>query len=334
MINTAQQINASYLNQTALNTTALAVFFKAAGEPLRLDILRVLQYNAYGVLELSELFEVKQSGMSHHLKVLANAGLVVTRREGNTIFYRRSPLPAKPAMQDLHRGLFATIDLIEICSDLAQRIQLINLERTRASREFFEQNVSQFHANQDLIASYAQYGQTVTEFLDATSTKKGRVLEVGPGEGAFLLELSRRFDRVIALDTSKEMLALSQKRIQDQELANVELIHGDTRLALEKKLVADCITLNMVLHHAPDPAAILNDLARLLKKNGVLLVTELCHHDQTWAYESCGDLWLGFEPNDLSSWADAAGLDEGESLYLAQRNGFQIQLRQFFKKTK
>ena len=90
----------------------------------------------------------------------------------------------------------------------------------------------------------------------------------------------------------------------------------------------------MVLHHAPDPAAILNDLARLLKKNGVLLVTELCHHDQTWAYESCGDLWLGFEPNDLSSWADAAGLDEGESLYLAQRNGFQIQLRQFFKKTK
>ena len=89
----------SYLKESAVNTAVLAVFFKAAGDPLRLDILRVLQHNAYGVLELGEIFETKQSGMSHHLKVLANAGLVVSRREGNTIFYRRSPLPLKSAMQ-------------------------------------------------------------------------------------------------------------------------------------------------------------------------------------------------------------------------------------------
>jgi ArsR family transcriptional regulator len=41
---------------------------------------------------------------------------------------------------------------------------------------------------------------------------------------------------------------------------------------------------------------------------------------------------LGFEPDDLRNWAAAAELYEGESLYLAQRNGFQIQLHQFFKK--
>ena len=90
----------------------------------------------------------------------------------------------------------------------------------------------------------------------------------------------------------------------------------------------------MVLHHTPDPANIFQDLTLLLAQNGALLVTELCHHDQSWARESCGDLWLGFEPNDLSNWAVSAGLVEGESLYLAQRNGFQIQLRQFFKKSK
>ena len=61
-------------------------------------------------------------------------------------------------------------------------------------------------------------------------------------------------------------------------------------------------------------------------------MTELCGHDQTWAHKSCGDLWLGFEPDDLRNWAAAAELYEGESLYLAQRNGFQIQLHQFFKK--
>jgi ArsR family transcriptional regulator len=324
----------SYLNESATNTTALAVFFKAAGDPLRLDILRVLQHNAYGVLELGDIFETKQSGMSHHLKVLANAGLVVSRREGNTIFYRRSPLPHKSAIQELHRSLFSTIDLTKISSDLAQRIHTVNLERTRASREFFEQNTDKFNANQDLISSYTQYGQIITEFLDASSAKKKVVLEIGPGKGEFLANLSKRFTKVIALDTSKEMINISRKMVSDKGLSNTELIHGDTELALKKQIRADCITLNMVLHHTPNPAAVLQDISKLLTKEGVLLVTELCEHDQAWAHESCGDLWLGFEPNDLKNWASAANFREGESLYLAQRNGFQVQLRQFFKKEK
>ena len=334
MTNVAHQTEAPHITQVALQTETLSAFCKAAGDSLRLEILRVLQHNAYGVLELSELFEVKQSGMSHHLKVLSNAGLVVTRREGNTIFYRRSPLPVEIPLQELHRSLFSTIDQIELCAELVQRIQQINLERTQASREFFAQNTDRFHANQDLIASYAQYGEIVTEFLDTTPVTKNKVLEVGPGQGGFLPNLSRRFEQVIALDTSDEMLNLSRKTAREQRLSNVAFILGDTALAVEQQLLVDCITLNMVLHHTPDPANIFKDLALLLTQNGALLVTELCHHDQSWARESCGDLWLGFEPNDLSNWAVSAGLVEGESLYLAQRNGFQIQLRQFFNKSK
>lgn len=334
MTNAAQQAKAPQANGVALQTDTLAAFFKAAGDSLRLEILRVLQHNAYGVLELSQLLGVKQSGMSHHLKVLANVGLVATRREGNTIFYRRAPLPIDPALQELHRHLFTAIDLIELSSVLKKRIFLTNQERTKASKEFFEQNTSRFHANQDLIASYSQYGEVVTEFLDTTTATKKTVLEVGPGEGGFLPNLSHRFEQVIALDTSDEMLNRSRKVIEEQQLPNVKLVHGDTTLALKQQLVADYITLNMVLHHTPDPAHVFEDLAQLLTPNGVLLVTDLCHHDQSWARESCGDLWLGFEPEDLSNWASAAGLMEGESLYLAQRNGFQLQLRQFFKESK
>jgi hypothetical protein len=59
------------------------------------------------------------------------------------------------------------------------------------------------------------------------------------------------------------------------------------------------------------------------------MITDLCAHDQEWARESCGDIWLGFEPEALTRWAEAAGFKEGSSLYLTQRNGFRIQLRQF-----
>ena len=73
----------------------------------------------------------------------------------------------------------------------------------------------------------------------------------------------------------------------------------------------------------------LQDTAACLGPEGVLLVTDLCHHHQGWARENCGDLWLGFNPQDLAQWAGDAGLTAIASEYLAQRNGFQIQVRLF-----
>jgi len=334
MTNIAQKMDAPIIDQAALSTEILSAFCKAAGDPLRLEILRVLRHNAYGVLELSELFGVKQSGMSHHLKVLFNAGLVATRREGNTIFYRRSPLPTNNQLLELHRNLIATVDQLTLPTDLQQRITETNRVRTEASRAFFQQNAEKFQANQDLIASYEDYGDIVTQFLDATSCDKKTVLEVGPGEGGFLPSLSQRFDQVIALDTSDEMIHRSRDIVSEHQLTNIALIHGDTSVALTQNIKANCITLNMVLHHIPNPPQFFEELEQLLAEGGSLLVTDLCHHDQSWARESCGDLWLGFEPEDLSNWASIAGFNEGESLYLAQRNGFQIQLREFFKQSK
>ena len=69
---------------------ALAALCKASGDALRLNILRALANDSFGVLELAQIFATGQSGISHHLKVLAQAGLVATRREGNAIFYRRA----------------------------------------------------------------------------------------------------------------------------------------------------------------------------------------------------------------------------------------------------
>ena len=61
----------------------------------------------------------------------------------------------------------------------------------------------------------------------------------------------------------------------------------------------------------------------------MVLITDLCSHDQGWARENCGDLWLGFDPQDLGHWAFEAGLVDIASVYLAQRNGFQVQVRLF-----
>ncbi|RYZ84355.1 MAG: ArsR family transcriptional regulator, partial [Moraxellaceae bacterium] len=61
---------------TDSSAVSLPNLLKAAGDSFRLDVLRVLAQDSFGVLELCRIFSAKQSGMSHHLKVLTNAGLV------------------------------------------------------------------------------------------------------------------------------------------------------------------------------------------------------------------------------------------------------------------
>lgn len=318
--------------QQKVDAGALANLLKAAGDTLRLDILRVLSQDSYGVLELSRLFDTTQSGMSHHLKVLTNAGLLGSRREGNSIFYRRAYLSPEHLLANLQQQLFATIDEIQLSADLQQKVQTLQQERNQAAQTFFTENADKFRAQQDLIASYPVYADQVTSLLNNTLLKhKHLALEIGPGEGEFLAVLSQQFNQVVALDNSKQMLEKAKQFAQSKSLRNIEFILGDTQTLDAQKILADCIVVNMVLHHTASPADIFVDLSRSLAPGGALLICDLCRHEQTWAREACGDLWQGFEPQDFSRWAKAAKLDEGQSVYFALRNGFQIQLRQFFK---
>ncbi|MED5607641.1 metalloregulator ArsR/SmtB family transcription factor [Pseudomonas sp. JH-2] len=308
----------------------LAALCKAGGDPLRLNVLRVLANDSFGVLELAQIFAIRQSGMSHHLKVLAQAGLVATRREGNAIFYRRALPQADRLGGKLHGALLAEVDELALPAEVDARVAAVHAQRAAVSRDYFARSAEKFQATQDLIAGLPQYRESVLALLDALSFAPGATaLEVGPGDGGFLPELARRFARVTALDNSVAMLDLARRRCLEAGLTNVRLDLADAlRDAAEP---ADCVVLNMVLHHFAAPAEALRQLARLVKPGGSLLVTELCSHDQSWAREACGDLWLGFEQEDLALWADAAGLAPGESLYIGLRNGFQIQVRHFAK---
>ncbi|MEN0107127.1 MAG: metalloregulator ArsR/SmtB family transcription factor [Pseudomonas sp.] len=308
----------------------LAALCKAGGDPLRLNVLRALCNDSFGVLELAQIFATGQSGMSHHLKVLAQAGLVATRREGNAIFYRRALAPAERLGGVLHNALLDEVDNLQLPAEVQTRISAVHSQRAAASQDFFSRMAENFQAQQDLIAGLPQYRDSVLALLDALGfAPAATALEVGPGDGGFLPELARRFAHVTALDNSPAMLELARMRCEQEGLGNVDLQLADALNEDTERLVADCVVLNMVLHHLAAPADALKQLAQWVKPGGSLLITELCRHNQSWAREACGDLWLGFEQDDLAHWATAAGLEPGESLYIGLRNGFQIQVRHF-----
>jgi ubiquinone/menaquinone biosynthesis C-methylase UbiE len=120
--------------------------------------------------------------------------------------------------------------------------------------------------------------------------------------------------------------------VAEAGFSHVNFIHGEAAdAAAAANGQADLVVFDMVLHHIATPAATFKDVAELLGSGGLLLIIELCSHDQDWVRSSCGDLWLGFDEGELDQWAASSGLRFEQSSNLALRNGFQVQMRLFRK---
>lgn len=314
-------------NQSATINT-LGHQLKAVADPLRLTVLALLGQSSFGVLELAELLDTKQSGMSHHLKKLANGGWVVTRREGNSIFYRRRLPHRQEADHRLRQEIFTQLDDQPLPHTVAARLQQIQAQRASRSRDFFARYADLFAERQDLIAEHHLYDGPAAEMLRrAHPAKGGNALEVGPGEGHFLLALADQFDEVLGLDSEAGLIQQARQLVQSQGKSNVQLQQAEWPLAIDPHW--DLVAFNMVLHHLPAPATALKAAANVLNPGGTLLVTELCRHDQAWARERCGDLWQGFDESELTDWTQRAGLVPLETQFLALKNGFQIQVASY-----
>jgi ArsR family transcriptional regulator, arsenate/arsenite/antimonite-responsive transcriptional repressor len=75
-------------------STELARLFKAMGDPVRLRLLSLIASHVGGeacVCELTDVFDLSGPTISHHLKVLREAGLISGERRGTWVYYRVHP---------------------------------------------------------------------------------------------------------------------------------------------------------------------------------------------------------------------------------------------------
>lgn len=68
--------------------TDLVRLFKAMGDETRLRIVLALTEETYGVCDLAKCLGIPQPTLSHHLKSLRDAGLVIGEREGQWTYCR------------------------------------------------------------------------------------------------------------------------------------------------------------------------------------------------------------------------------------------------------
>lgn len=232
------------------------------------------------------------------------------------------------SLKGLKESLFSYLDQLPADKKIDKRKGEIYAERSKHAKEFFEKNADRLKENQDQIADYHQYASCIESLLDNEQNANALVIEVGPGESDLLNDLVNRFEKAIAVDNTTQMLDRTREKLGEK--SGLTYFEGELG-NLNCKNKADLIVLNMVLHHLAAPARLFREAHDYLVTGGHLLIAELCPHDQEWTKDVCGDLWMGFDPDELDNWATAARLTPGQSAYTGLNNGFQVQVRMFEK---
>lgn len=142
--------------------------------------------------------------------------------------------------------------------------------------------------------------------------QKGRVyLDMGAGTGYMTEALLKQEVEVLAVDQSEAMLKKLASKFRHKSLT---LIQADANhIPLDGEQV-DGVFANMFLHHVEDPQAVLQELYRILKKGGTLMLTDLKEHNHEFLVLEQQDVWMGFGKEDLIKWMGMAGFTEVDIL--------------------
>ncbi len=101
-----------------------------------------------------------------------------------------------------------------------------------------------------------------------------RILDIGCGDGIFDIEMAKRGAKMEALDLSNSALKRAIWRAKRLGLAdNINFISGDATHLPYNDCTFDIVISNCVLEHIPGDQEVLNEVNRVLKKSGILVIT-------------------------------------------------------------
>lgn len=277
------------------------LLFRALADDVRLRLLHAVVSAELSVAELVQVLKLPQSTVSRHLKPLRDAGLVETRREGTSVYYRRGELLAD---RELSAFLERRLRELGTAQRDAKAVRAVLDQRRKRSREFFEKVAGQYGERTQPGGGW----QALAAGLAAGFAGQD-VADLGSGEGDLVLLLARFARRVAAIDHSKAMLRHLRARAKaaNQE-TRIETVEGDLERVPLPDAVFDAVFLSQALHHAARPAFAVAEAARLLRTGGRLIVLDLARHEQDWVRSEWADQWLGFEESELRTWMQAAGV--------------------------
>ena len=335
--------------------TDAAALYRLLGDDVRLRLLRLLGRERLNVTELTAVLGIAQSGVSRHLGLLKDAGLVCEEREAGFVYYRLAvdgtsgaegpelklgasdrasrPSDGRPSLRlapatharsgqaDAGRPFDALRALLDAqfsemeATPPAREDESRLQEILRLRKENFEAHGS---SSQQLVPgrSWAAWARALGLLLPPVT-----VADLGCGEGYLTIEVARWARRVLAVDRSADVLRRARDLARRRRATNIIWKRGEIERVPIADASVDVALLSQALHHAGSPAAALSEAARITVPGGRVLVLDLRAHDEAWVRTRLDDRWMGFEDDELRALLCGAGLERVQVRVGARRSG-------------
>jgi ubiquinone/menaquinone biosynthesis C-methylase UbiE/DNA-binding transcriptional ArsR family regulator len=286
-----------------LRMEATAIFddLSALADATRSRMLLVLERHELTVGELCAVLQLPQSTVSRHLKTLADAGWVVSRRDGTSRYYTLGLDERGAATRRLWTLLRDQVGGTSAADQDARRLKEALARRQTASQAFFATAAGRWDKLRGELFGAWSHLQALPALLD----ERWVVGDLGCGTGQLSGVLAPFVEKVIAVDRSSDMLQAARRRLRD--VPNVELRRGELEALPLDAAALDAATLALDQHNGPDPAAVVAEAARVLKPGGRLMICDMLPHDREEYRQQMGHVWLGFGEDHVRRLLAAAG---------------------------
>jgi ArsR family transcriptional regulator len=183
--------------------------------------------------------------------------------------------------------------------DDARLEQVLEARRSR-SQAFFSTSVEKWDRVRNEL-----FGSRIDAWmLGATLEEEHVIGDLGSGTGAISQIIAPWVSKVIAVDASSAMIHAAKKRLKDVE--NVDLRKGElTRLPIEDDVLTIGL-LALVLPYVNSPQEVLEEVYRVTRRGGRLILMDMVPHDRAEYRDLMGHLWQGFPETQVREWLDRA----------------------------
>lgn len=277
---------------------------RAAAEATRLRLLLLCARGELTVSELTDILGQSQPRVSRHLKLLCDAGLLDRFREGTWVFYRRAE---RGRAAELAERICASVpaDDPTVALDNA-RLETVKRQRAEAANAFFRTNAAQWDRIRSLHIEEGEVEAAVLQALSGVEVHD--LLDLGTGTGRMLEIFGPRVEHAIGVDISREMLAFARVNLERAKLRNCSIRQGDIYQLPFADGSFDAAIFHQVLHYADRPSLAIAEAARMLRRQGRLVIVDFAPHALEFLRMDQAHRHLGFADAEIIGWCREAGL--------------------------
>jgi ArsR family transcriptional regulator len=276
----------------------------ALSDATRSRMLLILERHELTVSELCAVLQLPQSTVSRHLKTLADASWVASRRDGTSRYYTLALDERDAHTRRLWSLLREQVGTTAGADQDARRLKGVLARRQTKSEEFFASASGQWDRLRRELFGAASALHALPALIDSRWT----IGDLGCGTGETSAALAPFASQTVAVDRSGEMLQAARRRLRD--VPKVEVRRGELEALPIADGELDAAVMMLVLHHVPDPGAVLQEAARTLKPRGKLVLCDMLPHDHEEYKQQMGHVWLGFGDDQLRRLLGGAGFDD------------------------